>query len=437
MSTAFDSPETGQAMWRLAERLFPIFRAVTGDGVRQTLEVLAELLPLDIHEVPSGTQAFDWTIPEEWNVRDAFIADATGTRVVDFQERNLHLVGGSVPVHRRMPWAELKQHLYTLPDRPDWIPYRNGYPQREWGFCLSQRQYDRLAARGDDEVFEVVIDSSYTDGSLTYGECLLPGELEDEILISAHVCHPSLANDNLSGIVIAAHLAARVAGRSPRLSYRFLFAPATWGAIAWLSRNEETVDKVEHGLVLSCLGDAGPFTYRRSRREDAVVDRAAAAVLAHREGASVRPFIPFGYDQRQFCSPGFDLPVGCLMRTPNGEYPEYHTSADNLALISADSLQASLDTVDEIFQTVEQNATLVNQNPKCEPQLGRRGLYRGFDHGEDVSTLQQAVMWTLNLADGTRDLLAIAERSGLPPSEIRRAAKLLEEHRLLAPKSDA
>src|SRR5688572_9248170 len=322
------------------ERLYPVCRSITGDGVRRTLDVIGETLPLERRAVPSGTQVHDWTINDEWNVRDAWVADATGRRVVDFRAHNLHLVSYSVPVRATMTLAELRPHLHTLPDHPDWIPYRTTYYHRTWGFCLSQRQLDAMASAGEDERYEVVVDTILGPGELTWGELVVPGESADEVLVSAHVCHPSLANDNLSGISVAAELAATLAARPRRRwTYRFLFAPGTIGSITWLAQNPERIPSIRHGLVLTGLGGPGPLVYKRTRHGDRPVDRAAAHVVTRR-GGEVRDYSPYGYDERQYNALGFDLAVGRLTRTPHGEYPEYHTSADDLGFVTDEQLMA-------------------------------------------------------------------------------------------------
>ena len=424
--------ELGRRMYALAAELYPICRSLTGPGVRRTLARLAQIVPLEVHEVPSGTAAFDWEVPREWSVRDAYIQDESGRRVVDFRQSNLHVVGYSIPVRTTLRWSELKSHLHYLPDRPDWIPYRNSFAAEDWGFCLSHRQYRQLEALGE-RVYEVCIDSSLEQGSLTYGEVFLPGESNDEVLISTHVCHPSLANDNLSGIAVATYLAQELEQRARRYSYRFLFIPATIGAITWLYLNRDHVADIKHGWVLTGVGDAGAPTYKRSRRGNAEVDLAFAHVLEHSGGGSaVLDFEPFGYDERQFCSPGFDLPMGCLMRTPHRRYPEYHTSADNLALICPESLADSWSICLRVVEVLEGNRRFVNRHPYGEPRLGPRGLYQSFGTGLQASEIQHAVMWVLNLCDGRHTLLDIAERSKLPFATIHRAAELLRDHELLA-----
>jgi aminopeptidase-like protein len=416
-----DRAEIGRALHDDVSDLYPLCRSLTGDGLRETLRRLQRRLPLTLHEVPTGTDVFDWTIPREWNIRDAYVKNARGERVIDFQASNLHVVSYSMPVHRRMSLAELRPHLHTLPDRPDWIPYRAAFYSETWGFCLSQRQLEKLP----DGEYEVCIDSTLEPGSLTYGECVVPGESTDEVLISVHVCHPALANDNLSGITIAAHLGRLLAPLTLRYTYRFLFLPGTIGPITWLARNEAAVPRIRHGLVLVCLGDAGRFTYKKSRRGDAAIDRAAAHVLRHAGAHEVQDFSPYGYGERQYCSPGFDLPVGRLSRTPHGCFPEYHTSADNLDFVSPEQLADSLATILQIFDVLEHDRTYLNQSPKCEPQLGKRGLYREI--GDD----EMAMLWVLNQSDGRHSLLDIAERSGCAFGAIRRAAGLLEAHGLL------
>src|SRR5437016_8090906 len=418
----------GVAMHELIAKLFPICRSITGDGVRETLRVVQEYIPLELREVPSGTPVFDWTVPKEWNINDAWVKNGQGERVIDFQQSNLHVVGYSVPVRRRVSASELRTHLHTLPEHPAWIPRRTSYYHETWGFCLAQ---DRLAALTDDE-YEVCIDSTLEPGHLTYGEYLLPGETPDEVLLSCHVCHPSLANDNMSGVALAVALAKYLGERPRRYSYRFLFIPGTIGSITWLSRNEAATSNIRHGLVLACVGDAGPVTYKRSRRGDAEIDRAVACVLRH----SGRPFeildfSPYGYDERQFCSPGIDLPVGCFMRTPHGRFPEYHSSADNLELMDPASLAHSLVTCLSVFYVLENNRCYCNQNPKCEPQLGRRGLYREIGGNRDAKRQETAMLWVLNLSDGQHNLLDITERSGLAFETVHEAAGLLLHHGLL------
>ena len=419
------------AMFELIERLYPICRSITGDGLRRSLRLIAEELPLELHEVPTGTPLFDWTVPREWNVRGAFIARLDGTRVIDFARSNLHLLQYSTPQDRVVPRDELMRHVHTLPETPDWVPYRTSYYSENWGFCLSQRQADALT----DEAYRVVIDTTLAPGRLTYGEAMLPGERAEEVLISCHSCHPSLANDNLSGIAIAVALAKRLAAAKRRFTYRFLFIPGTIGSLAWLAANEAGLGRIAHGLVLSCLGDGAPMTYKQSRRGNAAIDRIAAHVLGE-AGAPHRilPFSPYGYDERQYCSPGFDLPVGCLMRSPNGTFPEYHTSADNLDFIRRDALVHSLETLWRIIGVIEGDGRYLNLSPKGEPQLGKRGLYRPIGGQKEAGGFDQmALLWVLSLADGKHSLLDTAERAGMPFAAIRAAADALLEKGLLAP----
>jgi aminopeptidase-like protein len=413
-------------MQALASRLFPLCRSITGDGVRETLREVADRIPLEIHEVPSGTQVLDWTVPDEWNIRDAYIATADGRRVVDFAESNLHVVSYSEPVREKMTLEELRPRLHVHAERPDWIPYRTSYYNRTWGFCLSRDRLDTLA----DETYEVVIDSTLAPGSLTYGECFLPGESEAEIVLTTHVCHPSLANDNVSGIVLLTEVGVALAEIPRRHSYRLLFIPGTIGSVTWLARNEDRLSRVVGGLVLACVGDSAPLTYKRSRRGDAPVDRAGAHVVGTSGGRTLE-FVPWGWDERQFNSPAFDLPVGCLTRSLEGEFPEYHSSADDLDLISADRLETALQAALGILDVLEHDRRYRNLSPKGEPQLGKRGLYRGVG-GPDPGTDQLAILWVLNQSDGSHTLLDIAERSGLAFSDVRRAADAIVEAGLLA-----
>lgn len=421
----------GEEMHEFLRRLYPICRSITGDGLRTTLRMLGEDLPLTIHEVPSGTPVLDWTVPDEWNIREAYIERESGERVVDFAEHNLHVVQYSVPVDRVVPIDELRRHLHFLPEAPDWIPYRTAYYARTWGFCVTQRQ----AAALSDPYYRVRIDSTLAPGHLSYGELFVRGAAEDEMLISVHCCHPSLANDNLSGMVVARALARWLLDRPRRLSYRFLFIPGTIGSITWLARNEERLARIKHGLVLSCLGDRGKLTYKKSRRGDAMVDRVASHVLSHHaEGHRVLPFIPYGYDERQYCSPGFNLPVGCLMRSPNGTFPEYHTSADDPAFVEQEYLLDSLRALQRIVDVLEHNGVFRNTSPKGEPQLGRRGLYRPIGGQQDAAEYDQLVLlWVLNLSDGTHSLLDVAERAGEPFEKVKAAADALCRAGLLEP----
>ena len=418
----------GDDMHRLVAELYPICRSITGDGVRKTLELVRRHVPLDVAEVPSGTRVFDWTVPKEWNIADAWVKDRQGRRVVDFRQSNLHVVSYSSPVRKRVGLAELKEHAFTMPDRPEWIPYRTSYYAEGWGFCMSRARLDELA----DEEYEVCIDASLEPGHLTYGEYLLPGESSEEFLVSCHVCHPSLANDNLSGIAVAAFLARHLTQTTNRYSYRFLFIPGTIGSITWAARNEAGVGRIRHGLVLAGVGDPGPLTYKRSRQGRAEVDRAVAHVLRH-SGLphQVVDFSPYGYDERQFCSPGFDLPVGRFSRSPHGSYPEYHTSADDLDLVRPEHLAESLSQLLAVVRVVEGNRSYRNTNPMCEPQLGRRGLYRAVGGQAEQQTVELAMLWVLNLSDGQHSLLDVAERSGLAFDVVRRAADALAEHELL------
>lgn len=425
-------------MHALAAALMPLHRAVTGEGLRRSLAMLGQWAPLATHEVPSGTQVFDWQVPREWVIRDAWIEDAAGHRVLDYANSNLHVINYSQPVDGAFTWRELQPHLHSLPECPHWIPYRTAFFHDEWGFCLSHAQLEELAARGGDAKYRVCIDSEFFAGALTYGEVLLPGELSEEVLISAHTCHPSLANDNLSGMVVATFLARHLLSAPRRYTYRFLLAPATIGAIAWLALNQEAAGRVRHGLVLSVLGDNGPLTYKQSRRGNAAIDRAAAQVLRHsgRE-YSIRPFEPWGYDQRQFCSPGFDLPVGSLMRTPNGEYPQYHTSADDLSFIRPEALADSLRQCIAICDALEADRVYVNTRPMCEPRLSQHGLHQAYGRGQGAEQFQRAVLWVLNLSDGRHSLLDIAERSNLPLPLLERAAAALQYSGLLMDAAEA
>jgi len=419
---SINSDTVGQEMYDLIVRLYPICRSITGNGVRETLNIIKEHIPLEIHEVPTGTKVFDWTVPKEWNINDAYVKNEKGEKIIDFKKSNLHVLNYSVPIKKTVPLDELKHHLFTLPDHPHWIPYRTSYYKENWGFCLSQNQFLKLE-EGDYEVF---IDSTIENGSLTYGELYLQGKEEDEILISCHVCHPSLANDNLSGVSLTTILAEYLSKVPHRFSYRFLFIPGTIGAITWLCLNESSVNRIKHGLVVTGVGDSGRITYKKSRRGDAEIDRAAFHVLKHSgQPYEIIDFDPYGYDERQYCSPGFNLPVGRFSRTPFAEYPEYHTSADNLKFVHPEFLGNSFSKILVILNILENNQAYHNLNPKCEPQLGKRGLYSSIEKSE------LAMLWVLNLSDGNHDLLDIAEKSGVEFSSIQEAASMLSQNGLL------
>jgi aminopeptidase-like protein len=415
-------------MDELIRELYPICRSITGNGVRQTLQIIQRRIPISIHEVPSGTRVFDWTVPKEWNIRDAFIKTQEGEKVVDFAKSNLHVVSYSTPFQGKLSLQELKQHLFTLPDRPQWTPYRTSYYKESWGFCLSHEQLLRM----EDTDYDVLIDSSLEDGHLSYGECYLPGESADEILLSCHICHPSLCNDNLSGISLMVALAAHLSSIARRYSYRFLFVPGTIGSITWLALHEFQVSSIKHGIVISGVGDRGPFTYKKSRRGDAEIDRVFGYVLRTAgDNSKIIDFHPYGYDERQFCSPGFNLAVGCVMRTPFGQYPEYHTSADNLEFISLKALSDSFEKCVWALDILDNNRLYLNQNPKCEPQLGKRGLYPSVGGQTQSQMNEMAALWVLNLSDGMHSLLDIAERSGYSFEVIKSTAGSLVEHQLL------
>lgn len=415
-----ENNNAGQLMIELIKELYPICRSITGNGVRQTLNIINRYIPLNIHEVKTGTQVFDWTVPKEWNINDAYIMDAEGNKIVDFNNCNLHVLNYSTPINTRLSLTELKDHLYTIPEQPDWIPYRTSYYQEKWGICLSHNQL-REMKEGE---YQVVIDSSLTEGHLTYAEHVIKGETDEEVLLSCHICHPSLCNDNLSGIALLTFLAQQLAEHKLHYTYRLLFIPGTIGSITWLSKNENIAKKIRHGLVVVCVGDAGAFTYKRSRHGDAEIDRAVLNVLeTHELAHKVIDFYPYGYDERQYCSPGFNLDVGSLSRTTHGEYPEYHTSADNMDLVDLQSLQKSLDTYLAVIEVLEHNKKYLNTNPKCEPQLGKRGLYGGTGGTfKNDKTFQMSLLWILNLSDGQHSLLDISRRSKIPFSMIKMAA---------------
>jgi aminopeptidase-like protein len=421
MSTP-DATLIGKQLHQHATELFPICRSITGGGVRQTLRLIQKHIPLAIHEVPSGSTIFDWEVPMEWNIEEAYISDPQGRRVVDFQNHNLHIVSYSEPVSTRLPLIELKKRLHVHAKRSDWIPYRTSYYRRDWGFCLSRDTFNSLV----DGQYKTHIASSLQPGSLTYGECVIPGSHRDEVLLFTHICHPSLANDNTSGMAIATKLASWLLSAPRRYSYRLVFAPGTIGSLCWLKQNERRLARIKYGLVLGLLGDTGPLSYKYSRRGDSEIDVIAKVVLAEMEPAArLLPFEPYGYDERQLCSPGFNLPVGRLTRSYNDAYPEYHSSADNLDFINPDSLQQSLEACQRIVTIIEDNRRYLNLKPKGEPRLGKRGLY-GAVGGQSPAAREHAMLWLLNQSDGHHSVLDIAQRSKLSFTVLRDAGQELQ-----------
>jgi len=411
----------------LATEIFPIGRSITGQGVRETLRCIGNRVPLEVSEVPSGTPVFDWEVPPEWNVREAYIADGAGRRLVDFRRHALHLVGYSIPVRARMTLNELRPHLHTLPQTPDWIPYRTSYYSKAWGFCLAESE---LATWPDGE-YEVVVDAELKPGHLTYAECLIRGAVEQEILVYTHTCHPALANDNASGMAVATVLAEEALKSRPNLSYRFIFGPGTIGSITWLARNESRLPAVRGGLTIGLLGDVGPLTYKRSRRGTTEIDLIAAQAVRELDpNAKLLDFSPYGYDERQFCSPGINLPMGRLTRSANGAYPEYHTSADNLSLLRADALAQSILAIATTLNRIDGNRLFRNRSPKGEPRLGRRGLFRATG-GTNPGDFEHAMLWLLSLSDGAHGLRDAQAASGLGMDVLERAATALIEAELL------
>jgi aminopeptidase-like protein len=395
------------------DRLWPICRSITGNGVRETLNILNEIIPLKQIEIPSGTQVFDWTVPKEWNISDAYILSPDGRKIADFKTNNLHVVSYSIPVHQKITYSELVQHLHTLPDQPDAIPYVTSYYKERWGFCISHKEFLSLPTEGE---YTVVIDSKLEDGHLTYGECVLPGDSKEEIFFSTYVCHPSMANNELSGPLAAAFLYQKLAALpSRKYTYRFAFIPETIGAICYLYNNGEAMKSNTHaGFVLTCCGNNDIFHYKRSRRGNSVTDKAVEHYLVQtQKDFSIRNFRPDGSDERQYCSPGFNLPIGSLMRTPYYEYKEYHTSFDNKSIIDFSSLEGTVEAYFHIVQILELNNRYQNTVMNCEPQLGKRDLYPSSLSPADSREFIDIVLHLLNYSDGAHDLIDIANKQGI------------------------
>ena len=417
----------GSEMYYLMEKLFPICRSITGNGVRETLKIINNLIPLNIHEVPSCTKVFDWTIPDEWNIIDAYVKDENGKRVIDFHNSNLHVVGYSIPYEGKLNLNELSGHLYTLPDQPDLIPYVTSYYKRDWGFCLAHKDFLNLK----DNLYDVKIDSTLKPGSLSYGELIIPGESDEEILISTYICHPSMANNELSGPVVATFLARELLNRKLRFTYRFVFVPETIGSIAYLSKNlDHMKKKVVAGYVITCVGDPGNFSYLSTKEENTLPDRVALHVLKNSaDEYKVYPFLDRRSDERQYNAPGIDLPVGSLMRTKYGSYPEYHTSGDNLDFVTPEALRGSLDIYLRCIETLENNR-IYKTTVLGEPQLGKRGLYSNVSFKGSAKPAR-IMKDFLAYCDGENDLVCIADRIDCPVWDLVPIADKLLFHEII------
>lgn len=415
------------------DRLWPLLRSLTGEGARRTHDILAELAPLARLEIPSGSPCFDWTVPPEWRCRAAYLIGPDGRRWLDAADNNLHVVNYSMGFTGQVSRDELDAHLHSLPDLPEAIPYVTSYYEPRWGLCLSQRMRDALP----DGDYQVVIDAEHFPGSMTLSHVVLPGEEADEVLISTYTCHPSMANNELSGPLLAAFLCRRLASlRRRRLTYRFVWLPETIGSLAYLSRyGEHLVERLVAGYVASCVGDRAAFTYKRSRRGDSLADRAALYTLPRIDAATrVLDFEPTGSDERQYCSPGFNLPIGVIARSIYGSYREYHTSLDDRGFISFESLMESVDAYSSVLGVLDDNVVYRRTLPYGEPQLGRRGLYPTLGGPRQRDERLAALRWLLNLADGQHDLLAIAERSGIDFKLLCEAANRCLEAGLIEPR---
>ena len=422
----------GQQIWDLANSIFPYCRSITGDGVRDTLQKISKYiakdgLQLNICEVPSGTQAFDWT--REWRIRDAYIADDTGTRIVDMKANNLHVMGYSSPVDQRVPLDELKKHIFTQPDQPSVIPYVTSYYKERFGFCMSKNQLNSLP----DGQYHMYIDSELFNGSLTYGEILLPGCSEKEIFFSSYICHPSMANNECSGPALAAQLIRYVASLSDRrYTYRFIFIPETIGSITYLSRNEHLPYLKQHmtaGFNLSCVGDDRDYSMVESRYADTLADKVLKNVLSSRNHYTVYSFLKRGSDERQYNAPGVELPVVCFCRSKFSEYPEYHTSADDMGLISPSGFQGSYAVMTEVIDALEYN-DYYKVSVLCEPQLGKRGLYPTISQKGSCNNVKEMTDF-LAYADGKNDLIDISNRIGVPIKRLLEISKRLIETGIL------
>ena len=414
------------------DRLWPINRSLTGNGNRESLKILSEIIPLNVSEIPCGTECFDWTIPSEWNVNEAWVADSSGNKIIDFANNNIHLLGYSVPFRGKVGLAELKEHLYSLPEQPDLIPYLTSYYKQRWGFCISHNQLTSLK----DNEYQVHIDSTLNpNGSMTIGDYVLRGESEKEIMFSTYICHPSLANNELSGPLLTAFLYDALKTKKLKYTYRFVYIPETIGSIFYLHKYGNYLKQnLLAGLVVTTVGDCGVFTFKKSRQKNALIDRAALLLLSQTEAKyNVEEFNPAdGSDERQYCSPGFNLPFGALMRTMYGRYSQYHTSADNKDIINFDSMVNAVRKYEQLVEIIESNNVYENLMPYCEPQLGKRGLYPTLGSQKAMAAESEAIFWLLNLADGTRDLIQISLESKIDYKLLVSIANRLQNANLIS-----
>ena len=414
------------------DRLWPICRSITGDGLRESFRILQEIIPLELTEVSSGTQVFDWQVPDEWAIRDAWIITPDGEKTTDFKVNNLHVVNYSVPVDKEMSFDELEPHLYYEKELPGAIPYITSYYKRTWGFCISYEEFKKLPRKGS---YKVVIDSSLKPGSLTYGDLLLPGETKEEILFSSYLCHPSMANNELSGPLTVAFLYREIA-RMPhrKYNYRFVIAPETIGTICFLNQNrEQLIGNVAAGYVFTCCGDGGNLSFKHTRADETITNRMTNHLLKHRkEEYNAIPFDPVGSDERQYGSPGFNLPVGVLMRTPFSQFKEYHTSADNKDLMDFEKMAELISFCRDLVKAYELNSSYENQIKYCEPFLGKRNLYEDLSTKMSHSETIKMRLRLLNFLDGTRDLLDVCERYDYSILDTKNEIRKLLEHGLIS-----
>jgi aminopeptidase-like protein len=421
----------GCYLHELAGALWPIARSITGPGVRQTLEILNNELSgqLCIHSVDSGTPAFDWTVPDEWTIRDAWVENELGERVIDFQANNLHLVGYSEPVDQWLELDELQQHLYSLPEQPEAIPYVTSYYKRRWGFCLSHNQRELLMPGR----YRAVVDADLQPGVLNYGELIIPGNSDQEVFLSTYVCHPSMANNELSGPVVTTAIARWLQSLPDRrYTYRIVFIPETIGSLVYLSRNLEHLKvHVIAGFNVSCIGDDRCYSCLPSRAENTLADRAARHALHHIDPDYIRyTWLDRGSDERQYSAPGVDLPIATIMRSKYGMYPEYHTSLDDLNFVTPSGLEGGYRALKSAIEAIE-----INGRPRAlvlgEPQLSKRGLYPTISQKGSAYEVK-AMMDLLTYADGKRDLIEIADLIGVRIQKLGEIMERLIEHELIS-----
>ena len=426
-----NTDKVGIDIYKLCERLWPLTRSITGNGLRETLSVIKEYIPdLRIYEVPTGTICFDWVIPKEWNIKNAYVIDPNGKKIIDFKKNNLHILNYSIPINKTLTLSELQKHLYSLPNQPDAIPYKTSYYEERWGFCITDTQRKSLI----DGDYYVYIDSDLSDGHLTYGELILPGKSKKEVFISTYVCHPSMANNELSGPTVTTFLSKWINDESRKYTYRIIFIPETIGSICYLSKNLTEMKKnIIAGFNISCVGDNNAYSYLPSKTEDTFSDIVAQHVLKHMHPNFIKySYLDRGSDERQYCSPGINLPVCSIMRSKYGKYKEYHTSLDDFNLVTEKGIHGGFKVAKEAINIL-MSKTIPRSLTICEPKLGKRGLYKNLSikSNYDYKNITKSLLSFLQYSDGKNDLNQIAEYLNISKKKTKEIYLILKKNKLV------